>query len=78
MMSHLSSNKLIDDSQHGFLPSYSTASQLLEWCYDWNKSADEGKPTDVFSILILAKFSTVFRTINYLISLNQITSVITL
>ena len=59
MMSHLSSNKLIDDSQHGFLSSHSTASQLLECCYDWNKSADEGKPTDV----VYNDFSKAFNSI---------------
>ena len=35
------------------------ASQLLECCYDWNKSADEGKPTDVAYI----EFSKAFYNI---------------
>ena len=49
-ISHLSINKLIDDRQNGFLLSHFTASQLLQCCYDWNKSADDGKPTDVVHI----------------------------
>ena len=61
MMSHLSSNKRIDDSQHGFLPSHSTTYQHLKCCYDWDKSADEGKPTDVVYI----DFSKAFDGISH-------------
>ena len=76
-MLHLSSNKLIDDSQHGFLLSHSTAFQLLEHCYDWNKSADE-ENQQMLSILILAWLLKLFRMINLLISLSHINFVLTL
>ena len=38
---------------------HSTASQLLECCFDWNKSANERKPTDIVHI----DFSEAFDSI---------------
>ena len=58
-MSYLSSNKLNDVSHHGFLLSHSMAYQLLECFHDWNKSADEGKPTDVVYIDFIKAFNSI-------------------
>jgi hypothetical protein len=46
MLGHLINNNLLDPSQHGFLPSHSTSSQLLESSYDWFFANDKRFPVD--------------------------------
>jgi hypothetical protein len=50
MLLHLQSNNLLDPSQHGFLPSHSTSSQLLECFSDWCCANDQRLPVDAIYI----------------------------
>jgi uncharacterized protein YfaT (DUF1175 family) len=47
-MGHLLKNELIQDSQHGFMPGKSVATNLVEFMDFVTKEVDEGKPVDIF------------------------------
>ena len=61
MLTHLHDCKLIDVNQHGFLPSHSTATQLLECSFDWCHAANNKIPTDVLYL----DFSKAFDVISH-------------
>jgi ribonuclease P/MRP protein subunit RPP40 len=61
MLAHVIDNALLDKNQHGFLPSHSTSSQLLECYYDWCKAFDNGVDMDAFYI----DFSKAFDTVSH-------------
>jgi hypothetical protein len=61
MLAHLNDNSLLDINQHGFLPSHSTSTQVLESCYDWCKANDEGFLVDA----IYLDFSKAFDVISH-------------
>ena len=46
-MTHLERNKLIGDSQHGFLPGKSCSTNLLEFLERVTSEVDDGKPFDI-------------------------------
>jgi hypothetical protein len=48
LMDHLLTNNLIRDSQHGFMPGKSCASNLVEFMDKVTKSVDEGTAVDIF------------------------------
>ena len=47
MLTHLKKNKLINPSQHGFLPKKSTSTNLVAYLEYVTKKLDEGQPVDV-------------------------------
>jgi hypothetical protein len=47
LMEHLERNKLINQSQHGFMPKKSCGTNLLEFLEKVTREVDEGKPVDV-------------------------------
>jgi len=47
LMTHLERNKLIGDSQHGFLPGKSCSTNLLEFLERVTREVDDGKPFDI-------------------------------
>ena len=59
MLEHLTVNNLLDPSQHGFLPSHSTSSQLLECSYDWLSANDIHLPVDAIYIDLSKAFDSV-------------------
>jgi hypothetical protein len=61
MLAHLHDHNLIDVNQHGFLPSHSTATQLLECSFDWCQATNDKTPTDV----IYLDFSKAFDVISH-------------
>ncbi len=48
VMSHLLENKLISDSQHGFMPGKSCASNLVEFMDFVTEAVDKGNSVDIF------------------------------
>jgi hypothetical protein len=48
LMSHLLENKLIGDSQHGFMPGKSCASNLVEFMDFVTEAVDKGNAVDIF------------------------------
>jgi hypothetical protein len=48
LMDHLLKNKLISDSQHGFLPGRSCATNVIQFLDVVTKIIDKGKPADIF------------------------------
>jgi hypothetical protein len=48
MMSHLLENNLIGDSQHGFMPGKSCASNLVEFMDFVTEAVDKGNSVDIF------------------------------
>jgi len=48
MMSHLLENNLISDSQHGFMPGKSCASNLVEFMDFVTEAVDKGNSVDIF------------------------------
>ena len=46
-MKHLTDNKLIKDSQHGFMQGKSCSTNLVEFLEKVTKTVDGGKPVDV-------------------------------
>jgi len=48
MMHHLLSNKLIRDTQHGFMPGRSCATNLVQFMDLVTKAVDEGQSVDIF------------------------------
>jgi ribonuclease P/MRP protein subunit RPP40 len=61
MLGHLINNNLLDPSQHGFLPSHSTSSQLLESSYDWFFANDKRFPVDA----VYLDFSKAFDSVSH-------------
>ena len=48
LMNHLLENKLIGDSQHGFMPGKSCATNLVEFTDFVTEAVDKGKSVDIF------------------------------
>jgi hypothetical protein len=48
LMLHLNQQNLISDSQHGFIPGRSCATNLLTFQEEVTKCVDEGVPVDIF------------------------------
>jgi Reverse transcriptase (RNA-dependent DNA polymerase) len=61
LMRHLIQNKLIKDSQHGFMPNRSCTTNLIEFMDTVTKNIDSGKPVDVFYL----DFSKAFDSVPY-------------
>jgi hypothetical protein len=59
MMEHLTKNKLISDSQHGFLAGRSCTTNLLTFQEEITKYLDEGIPVDVFYLDFAKAFDKV-------------------
>ena len=47
LMAHLEENRLINPSQHGFMPGKSCATNLLEFLEFMTQIVDEGKNMDI-------------------------------
>ena len=61
MMRHLEMNKLIRQSQHGFMPRKSCGTNLLEFLERVTRAVDEGKPYDVIFLDFAKAFDVVQR-----------------
>jgi hypothetical protein len=61
IMDHLMENKLIRESQHGFMPDRSCASNLVEFMDKVTKAVDEGKSVDIFYLDFAKAFDKVPR-----------------
>ena len=61
IMEHLMENKLIQESQHGFMPDRSCASSLVEFMDKVTKAVDEGKSVDIFYLDFAKAFDKVPR-----------------
>lgn len=61
VMSHLLDNNLIRNSQHGFMPGRSCATNLVEFMDFVTRSVDEGKPVDIFYLDFAKAFDKVPR-----------------
>ena len=48
VMSHLLTNNLIEDSQHGFMPGRSCSTNLVEFMDSVTRIVDGGDPVDIF------------------------------
>jgi hypothetical protein len=59
LLKYLQSHNIISIDQHGFVPSKSTCSQLLEAEYDWCSCLDEGGIVDVITIDFRKAFDVV-------------------
>ncbi len=59
VMDHLLDNKLIRDSQHGFMPNRSCTTNLLEFLELATKSVDEGDPFDIIFLDFAKAFDKV-------------------
>ncbi len=53
IMDHLLENNLISDSQHGFMPGRSCATNLVEFMDFVTESVDEGESVDIFTWTLL-------------------------
>jgi hypothetical protein len=53
MMEHLLENNLIKDSQQGFMPGRSCATNLVEFMDFVTKEVDDGHPVDIFFLFFL-------------------------
>ena len=60
-MKHLTDNKLIKDSQHGFMQGKSCSTNLVEFLEKVTKTVDGGKPVDVFYLDFAKAFDKVPR-----------------
>jgi Reverse transcriptase (RNA-dependent DNA polymerase) len=58
---HLSSNKLISESQHGFMKGRSCATNIIEFMEVITKSTDQGDPVDIFYLDFSKAFDKVPR-----------------
>jgi hypothetical protein len=58
-MSHLLENNLIKESQHGFMPGRSCATNLVEFMDFVTKAVDEGKSVDIFYLDFAKAFDKV-------------------
>ncbi len=70
MMTHLMTNNLIRNNQHGFLPKHSTQSNLLETIHDWAIALD--KKDNIDSIFI--DFKKAFDSISHTKLLHKLNS----
>ena len=61
MMSHLKRNKLIRNTQHGFMPNKSCTTNLLAFLESVTKAVDEGKNVDVIYLDFAKAFDLVPR-----------------
>jgi hypothetical protein len=61
IMGHLLDNELIQESQHGFMPGKSCATNLVEFMDFVTKAVDEGKPVDIFYLDFAKAFDKVPR-----------------
>lgn len=59
VMAHLLDNKLINDSQHGFMPGRSCATNLIQFFENVTKYADKGVPVDIFYLDFAKAFDKV-------------------
>jgi hypothetical protein len=59
MMHHLLSNKLIRDTQHGFMPGRSCATNLVQFMDLVTKAVDEGQSVDIFYLDFAKAFDKV-------------------
>jgi len=61
IMSHLLDNNLIKESQHGFMPGRSCATNLVEFLDFVTKAVDDGKAVDIFYLDFAKAFDKVPR-----------------
>jgi hypothetical protein len=47
-MEHLLNKKLVNESQHGFMPNRSFTTNLIEFMDSVTESVDRGDPVDIF------------------------------
>ncbi len=59
LMEHLERNKLINQSQHGFMPKKSCGTNLLEFLEKVTREVDEGNPVDVIFLDFAKAFDKV-------------------
>ena len=59
IMQHLSSNQLLSPHQHGFRPSRSCSTQLLEVLDEWTQAVDRGVPMDAVYLDFQKAFDSV-------------------
>jgi hypothetical protein len=59
LMDHLLKNKLINDSQHGFLPGRSCATNVIQFMDVITKIIDKGNPADIFYLDFAKAFDKV-------------------
>jgi hypothetical protein len=59
LMDHLLENKLINDSQHGFLPGRSCATNVVQFMDVVTKIIDKGNPADIFYLDFAKAFDKV-------------------
>ena len=62
LMSHLSRNRLIKPSQHGFVPNKSCTTNLLEYLEKVTKAVEEGKSVDIIYLDFAKAFDLVPRS----------------
>ena len=60
-MEHLLENNLIKDSQHGFMPGKSCATNLVEFMDTVSKAVDDGEAVDIFYLDFAKAFDKVPR-----------------
>jgi hypothetical protein len=58
-MNHLAANNLIKESQHGFLPGKSCATNLVKFMDTVTKAVGDGKPVDIFYLDFARAFDKV-------------------
>ena len=61
LLHHLMANKLIKDTQHGFMPGRSCATNLTEFMDKITRSVDEGSPVDIIYLDFAKAFDKVPR-----------------
>jgi hypothetical protein len=59
IMTHLLQNKLLRDSQHGFMPNRSCTTNLIEFMDAVTESVDDGTPVDIFYLDFSKAFDSV-------------------
>jgi Reverse transcriptase (RNA-dependent DNA polymerase) len=59
VMQHLLSNKLLKDSQHGFMPNRSCTTNLIEFMEPVTRNVDKGRPVDIFYLDFSKAFDSV-------------------
>ncbi len=61
LMEHLAENKLIKETQHGFMPGRSCATNLTQFMDTMTKAVDENKAVDIFYLDFAKAFDKVSR-----------------
>jgi hypothetical protein len=61
LMDHLERNKLINQSQHGFMPKKSCGTNLLEFLETVTREVDKGRPVDVVFLDFAKAFDKVAK-----------------